>query len=115
MEKVIPVYWDYSPLGVEHFEGRINIHKGIFNNVWFTGGLYSWYGFTPLNKLAIRQAERTISVCKKEKLPTYYTSLWGDDGAECSHFSQLPSLFYLAEYANGNRDETKIKQKFKQF
>jgi len=40
-------------------------------------------------------------------------TMWGDDGAECSHFSQLPSLFYLAEYAKGNRDEAKIKAKFK--
>jgi hypothetical protein len=39
--------------------------------------------------------------------------MWGDDGAECSHFSQLPSLFYLAEYAKGNRDEERIKAKFK--
>jgi len=40
-------------------------------------------------------------------------TMWGDDGGECSHFSQLPSLFYLAEYAKGNTDEAVIKQKFK--
>ena len=39
--------------------------------------------------------------------------MWGNDGAECSHFAQLPSLFYLAEYARGNRDEQSIKAKFK--
>ena len=40
-------------------------------------------------------------------------TMWGDNGAECSHFSQLPSLFYIAEYAKGNSDEQKIKAKFK--
>lgn len=41
--------------------------------------------------------------------------LWYAGGAECSHFSQLPSLFYLAEYARGNRDEAKIKARFEKF
>ena len=113
MESVIPVCWDYSPNGEEYFENKINVHKDIFKTVWFTGGLYSWYGFTPLNKLAIRQAERTISVCKKEKLPTYYTSLWGDDGAECSRYANLPSLFYTAALARGITEEEQIKKEFK--
>ena len=40
-------------------------------------------------------------------------TMWGDDGAECSHFSQLPSLYYLAQYAKGVTDEAKIKAGFK--
>ena len=36
-----------------------------------------------------------------------------DDGAECSHFSQIPSLYYLAQYAKGVTDEAKIKTGFK--
>ena len=41
--------------------------------------------------------------------------MWGDNGAECSHFSQLPSLFYIAQYAKGVTDEAVIKAKFKSF
>ena len=40
-------------------------------------------------------------------------TMWGDDGMECSHFSQLPALHYIAEFAKGNYDEEKIKAKFK--
>ena len=40
-------------------------------------------------------------------------TMWGDDGMECSHFSQLPALMYIAECAKGNTDEEKIKAKFK--
>ena len=39
--------------------------------------------------------------------------MWGDDGMESSHFSLLPALCYVAEYARGNCDEDKIKAKFK--
>ena len=39
--------------------------------------------------------------------------MWGDDGAECSRYAALPSLYYLAEYARGNRDEAKTKAGFK--
>ena len=39
--------------------------------------------------------------------------MWGDDGMECSHFSQLPALLYVAEAAKGNTDMEKIKAKFK--
>ena len=113
MESVIPVCWDYSPNGEEYFENKINVHKNIFKTVWFAGGLYSWYGFAPLNKFAIRQTERTVSACKKEKLPTYYTTVWGDDGAECPKYANLPSLFYTACLAKGITDESKIKAEFK--
>ena len=42
-------------------------------------------------------------------------TMWGDNGAECSHFAQLPSLFYIAQYAKGVTDEAVIKAKFKSF
>ena len=54
-----------------------------------------------------------LNACKKHNIRNVIITLWGDDGAECSHFSQLPSLFYIAEYAKGNTDEASIKAKFK--
>ena len=54
-----------------------------------------------------------IDACRKYKTENVFFTMWGDDGAECSHFSQLPALFYIAEYAKGNSDEEKIKRKFK--
>jgi hypothetical protein len=40
--------------------------------------------------------------------------MWGDNGGECSRFTVLPALYYLAEYAKGNRDEAAIKNGFKE-
>jgi hypothetical protein len=39
--------------------------------------------------------------------------MWGDCGAECSRYTLLPSLFYVAQYAKGITDESVIKAKFK--
>lgn len=41
-------------------------------------------------------------------------TLWGDDGAECSIFSMLPSLMYAADLAKGETDINAIKAHFKQ-
>jgi hypothetical protein len=40
--------------------------------------------------------------------------MWGDNGGECSRFTVLPALYYLAEYAKGNRDEAAIKRGFEE-
>lgn len=113
METVIPVCWDYSPSDESYFENKIQMHKNLFKSVWFAGGLYSWYGFMPLNKFAINQTKKTISACRNENLSTYYTTIWGDDGAECSRYASLPSLFYTACLAKGITDEKQIKADFK--
>jgi hypothetical protein len=56
-----------------------------------------------------------IDACKKNKIRNVFMTMWGDNGAECSHFAQLPSLFYIAQYAKGITDEEVIKAKFKSF
>ena len=35
--------------------------------------------------------------------------MWGDNGAECSKFSLLPSFYYASEIAKGNCDMESIK------
>jgi hypothetical protein len=51
---------------------------------------------------------------KKHRVKNVMITLWGDDGADCSRWAVLPSLFYLSEVARGNTDEEKIKTRFKQ-
>ena len=41
-----------------------------------------------------------------------FFTVWGNDGAECSRFSVLPSMFYNACVAHGVVDEDDIKNKF---
>jgi len=110
---VIPVYWDYYQSKEETYSAMIENHKQLSKNTWFAGGSWSWNGMIPYNRFTLESMIPAINACKKHKVRNIFFTMWGDDGAECSHFSQLPSLLYLAEYAKGNKDENKIKAKFK--
>ena len=112
-ESVIPVYWDYYQNEEQKYSDMIENHKQLSNDVWFAGGAWSWYGMIPFNRFTLKSMLPALDACTKHKVRNVFFTMWGDDGAECSHFSQLPSLFYLAEYARGNKDEAKIKAKFK--
>ena len=110
---VIPVYWDYYHTNEESYNIMFDIHKQLSNNIWFAGGIWSWRGIIPHNVFSIRAMTSAINSCVKNNVKNIFMTMWGDNGGECSHFSQLPSLFYIAQYAKGERDEEKIKKKFK--
>jgi len=112
-KEVIPVYWDYYQTEEKKYSDMIENHKQLSNKTWFAGGAWCWRGLVPYNRFTIESMLPALDACKKHKIKNVFMTMWGDDGAECSHFSQLPSLFYLAEYAKGNTDEEKIKAKFK--
>ena len=112
-ESVIPVYWDYYQTDEKIYSDMIENHKQLSKKTWFAGGAWSWYGMIPYNRFTIQSMLPALDACRKHNIKNVFMTMWGDDGAECSHFSQLPSLLYLAEYAKGNTDEEKIKAKFK--
>jgi hypothetical protein len=66
----------------------------------------------PFNRFTLQSMIPALEACKKHKIRNVFITMWGDDGAECSHYSQLPSLYYLAQYAKGVTDEEKIKAGF---
>ena len=111
-EKVIPVYWDYYHEDEKAYGDMIENHKQLSKETWFAGGAWCWSGLIPFNRFTLESMLPAIDACRTHKIRNVFLTMWGDDGAECSHFSQLPSLFYLAEYAKGNTDEAKIKAKF---
>lgn len=110
---VIPVYWDYYHTDEAIYDGMLYNHKQLSENTWFAGGAWSWCGMIPHNRFTLESMLPAIRACKKQKVRNIIFTMWADDGGECSHFSQLPSLFYLSEFAKGNEDENKIKSKFK--
>lgn len=112
-EKVIPIYWDYYHTEEQDYVGMIRNTKQLSKNMWFAGGAWCWRGVIPHNRYTLETMLPALDACKKEKVRNVIFTMWGDDGGECSHFTQLPSLFYLAQYAKGVRDEEKIKAKFK--
>jgi hypothetical protein len=112
-ESVIPVYWDYYRSTEKEYSDMMENHNQLSRKTWFAGGAWSWMGFAPFNEFTIKSMLPAIDACKKNKIRNVFMTMWGDNGAECSHFSQLPSLFYIAQYAKGVTDESVIKAKFK--
>ena len=112
-ESVIPVYWDYYQSKEQTYSDMMDNHKQLSKKTWFAGGAWSWYGMIPYNRFTLESMIPALNACRKHKIRNVVMTMWGDDGAECSHFSQLPSLYYLAQYAKGVTDEEKIKAGFK--
>ena len=112
-KSVTPVYWDYYMSEEKRYDDMLANHEQLSDEVWFAGGVWTWIGFCPSNKYTLKTMLPALRVCKKRKVKNILFTLWGDNGAECSRFSVLPALFYLAEVARGNEDEDKIKAKFK--
>lgn len=112
-KSVIPVYWDYYRTREESYDAMLKNHKQFSPDTWFAGGAWCWEGFAPLNQFSIDTMSEAMRACYKNKTKNIFMTMWGDDGMECSHFSQLPALHYIAEFARGNFDEVKIKEKFK--
>ena len=106
------VYWDYYHTKEEDYDNMIYNHKQLTKNLWFAGSAYSSRGFLPNNRYSLKTMLPAMEACKKNKVKNFMVTIWGDNGAECSRYSTVPALFYVAEYAKGNFDEEKIKAKF---
>lgn len=112
-ESVIPVYWDYYHFDEKSYDDMIYNHMQLSKDIWFAGGIWCWNGVTPHNEDSIRSMKPAMAACRSNKLRNAIFTMWGDDGGECSHFSQLPALFYIAENGKGNEDDELIKAKFR--
>lgn len=112
-EGVIPVYWDYYHSEEKTYDIHFDAHKQMSKNTWFAGGAWSWGGFMPHNDYTIHTMKPAIRSAVKNKVKNAIFTMWGDDGAECSKVSLLPSLFVISELAKGNEDMDLIKSKFK--
>lgn len=106
------VYWDYYSTTVDRYDKRIKSHNRIKDGTWFAGAFRSWWGFAPHNAYSIKATAAAVTACRNNNVKDMMFTIWGDDGAECSKFSLLPSLFYTSELIKGNNDDTDIKLKF---
>ena len=111
--EVTPVYWDYYQTEEKPYDDMLYNHEQFGREVWFAGGVWTWVGITPMNAYSLRTMIPAIDACRRHGVKNIFFTMWGDNGGECSRYTVLPALFYLAEYAKGNRDEALIKKKFK--
>lgn len=106
------IYWDYYSTDRERYSEQIKSHSAIKDGIWFAGGLWSWSGFAPHNQYSIDATKAAFDACKEQGIKDVILTLWGDDGAECSRFALLPSLYYAAQIAHGVNDLETIKNGF---
>ena len=90
------VYWDYYQTDEEKYTNKFKSLKTLTNNYSFAGGAWKWIGFAPLNQFTIRTMNLGISAAKKAFVKHIVLTSWGDNGAEASIFSILPSLIYIS-------------------
>lgn len=106
------VCWEYNVPTVEYYDGRIKSHNMIRENCWFTGAFRSWLALTPRNGYTLKHIKSVMTACEMNQVQDLFFGIWGDNGAECSKFSFLPSLFYAAQLYKGITDEEEIRKAF---
>ena len=115
LKSIIPdnvhlIYWDYTVK--DRYNDRITAYSQLEDDLWFAGALWTFTGLAPHNDFSMRSTRMALEACVNQRVKNIIVTLWGDDGAECSKFSVLPSLYYTAEIAKGNVDIDSIKQGF---
>ncbi len=89
------IYWEYE-------QSDKNVYYAEFEklckncNPVFAGGAWKWFGFAPHNALTEKNMTAAVEVCKRFHVDDMLITAWGDNGAECSVFSALPSILGFA-------------------
>ena len=112
-ENISLVYWDYYSTDKQHYSDMIQINKIFGRKVYFAGGAWTWRGLAPDNRFSMETTKAAAEACRECGIDEIFFTIWGDDGAECTPFTVLPSLMYAAEAVKGNYNLEDIKQKFK--
>ncbi len=108
------VYWDYSQRNAAYYAEKYAALRRFdeSNRPIFAGGSWMWTGITPHNDYSIRMVKSAYEACLENGVDEVIETLWGDDGAEGSPYSVLPSLYYGAALARGITDEEEIRRSF---
>lgn len=100
------VYWDYYSEDRETYDRMLDRHAQLCPNTIFAGGAWKWSGFAPCNQFSMKLADLASASCIQHGVNEVLITMWGDNGAECSMFSVLPTLQYWAELCWGGKKET---------
>ncbi|KUP22534.1 hypothetical protein AWJ19_31620 [Paenibacillus sp. DMB5] len=112
-EDVTLVYWDYYSETQEKYDGMIRKHKQLSDHIGFAGGAWKWMGFTPNNEFSRRVSLLAHESCVKYGIKDMLVTAWGDNGAEASVYSVLPSLQLWAELCYmGCSEEEYVRGRF---
>lgn len=100
------VYWDYYSVKPELYEGMLKKHKQLSDRIIFAGGAWKWMGFSPNNQFSRYIGEMAHKSCVENGIKEVILTAWGDNGAEASIYSILPTLQLWAELCYSGKSET---------
>ena len=108
------IYWDYYHTETSHYINMIEKHQQFGNKVVFAGGAWKWIGFTPDNRFSLKANQASMKACIEKQVDEVIITAWGDNGAEASVYSILPSIIYngLLKYGSDEVDSS-VKVSFK--
>ena len=117
VKKMIPknvdlCYWDYYHTEKSVYDNMITRHKQFDCGLWFAGGAWTWAGFAPLARFSLNTMRPAMESVRENGIENVFITMWGDNGAECSVFSQLHTLYAIRQYADGNFDGESIAKGF---
>jgi len=90
------IYWDYYQVDKQKYLNKMKDLKTLSSSIGYAGGAWKWIGYTPLNQFSIDAMKQSFEACISEKINHYILTAWGDDGAEASVFSVLPTLVSIS-------------------
>lgn len=106
------VCWDYYHLNKDFYDNVLDAHKQFSNPIWYAGSAYASRGFAPCNAYSIKTLLPAMQSCRERNIKNVIITMWGGNGAECSLFATLPSLYYAKQVYDGNEDLDKIARQF---
>lgn len=114
-ENLTVVHWDYYHVEEEEYLTKLTTHKSWTDRVVFAGGARKWDGLIPHNYVSLLVHEAAFNACIKTGVRDAVITMWGDNGAEASAYSVLPTLCHAACLADGITDMDEIKDKFREW
>lgn len=91
------VYWDYYSTDEQTLDCMFENHARFDGELIFAGGAWKWSGFAPYTRVSEHCANIHIDACRRNGCKSVIVTGWGDNGAEASQFSILPTLALYAE------------------
>lgn len=106
-EDVMLVYWDYYSTNEQKYDQMFKKHLLFKNEIGFAGGAWKWSGIVPALRHSHQVSKMALAQAKANGIQTVFTTAWGDNGAEASIFTILPTLCLYAEvsYSDEQVDE----------
>lgn len=112
-KEVSLIYWDYYKTETNIYNEMLLKHKVFDNDIYFAGGAWKWIGFTPDNRYSLVATKAAMTAAIAQDIDNIIVTAWGDNGAEASQFSILPSLAYYGSIKFNNMEiDDEFKKSF---